>query len=224
MKVLVTLGATEEPIDPIRFITNSSSGIMGRAVVLEALKRKHEVTVIAATTRIPLDELEGRVKLINVRTAKELIVESIEELKQGYDIFISAAAIADYTPENYSEKKIKSIDQDLIIKLKPLPKLTKMVKDKFKKVYVVAFKAEYNVSHSDLMTASYTKLRDENLNLVVGNDVHKNEMGSPKSEITMINWRGEFISVPKKRKEEISEKIWDIIEEEFSSPQKSSKD
>jgi len=215
MKVLITAGATEEPIDPIRYITNASSGKMGKAVAEEALKRNHSVTIIAATIKVTLPRNKN-VKIYRVRTANEMIIKTMDELSKGYDILISTAAIADYTPI-YSEKKIKSGNEDLTIKLKPNPKLTRMARERFKGLYIVAFKAEYDTSLSELVRSAYMKLRDENLDLVVGNDVKKNRMGSDENEVCIVNKRGGYVMIPKDYKERIAERIWDIIEEEFGN-------
>ncbi|OYT54110.1 MAG: hypothetical protein B6U72_03760 [Candidatus Altiarchaeales archaeon ex4484_2] len=212
MRVLITVGATEEPIDPVRHITTGSSGRMGKAMAEEALKRGHPVTLVAARTEVSLPE---NATIQRVRTARELIINSLEDIAEGFDVLISTAAIADYTPV-YKEKKIKSMNKTLNLKLKPNPKLTQIVKEKYRKVYVVAFKAEYDLPPGELMRATYTKLKAENLDLVVGNDLKKNAMGSKKNEVVVLNKNGEYVLVPQDKKEKIAVKVWDLIESTYN--------
>ncbi|MEA1925110.1 MAG: phosphopantothenoylcysteine decarboxylase [Candidatus Altiarchaeota archaeon] len=208
MRVLITVGATEEPLDPVRYITTGSSGRMGGAMAEEALRRGHQVTLVAARTEVSLPE---NATIQRVRTARELIIKSLEDVAEGFDVLISTAAIADYTPA-YHEKKIKSMNKTLNLKLKPNPKLTQIVKEKYRMVYVVAFKAEYGLLPGELMRAAYTKLKAENLDLVVGNDIKKNVVGSKKNEVVVLNKNGEYVLVPQDKKEKIAVRVWDIID------------
>ncbi len=212
MKVLITVGATEEPIDPVRYITNGSSGRMGKSMAEQALKRGHQVTLVAARTEVSLPE---NATIKRARTAKELIITSLEEIAKGFDVLISTAAIADYTP-TYRDKKIKSMNRTLNLKLKPNPKLTQIVKEKYRSVYVVAFKAEYDLPQGELMRVAYTKLKSENLDLVVGNDLKKNAMGSEKNEVVVLNKNGEYTLIPQDNKEKIAARVWDAIESTYS--------
>ncbi len=212
MRILITVGATEEPIDPVRYITTGSSGRMGKAMAEEALKRGHSVTLVAARTEVSLPE---NATIQRVRTARELIIKALEDIADGFDVLVSTAAIADYTPV-YREEKLRSMNKTLNLKLKPNPKLTQIVKEKYRGVYVVAFKAEYGLPHGELMRAAYTKLKNENLDLVVGNDLKKNIMGSKKNEVLVLNKNGEYTLVPQDKKEEIAVKVWDIIESTYS--------
>jgi len=107
MKVLITLGPTQEPIDPIRHITNPSSGKMGLAVVKEGIDRGHDITVVLGPVQIPMP---GEVKVYRVRTAQEMTNRVLNELKENYDIFICTAAIADYTPQRKSSRTFLSWD------------------------------------------------------------------------------------------------------------------
>ena len=113
MKVLITLGPTQEPIDEVRYITNASSGKMGAALAREAINRGHKTTIVAGPVAI---ELPMNAKIIRVRTAKEMTDESLKELEHGYDVLVSTAAIADYSPE-FCSGKIKSGGGDLTLTL-----------------------------------------------------------------------------------------------------------
>ncbi|OYT26706.1 MAG: hypothetical protein B6U97_03260 [Candidatus Altiarchaeales archaeon ex4484_96] len=212
MKVLLTLGTTQEPIDPVRYITTASSGRMGQAMAEEALKRGYDVSIVAGVTGLTLP---SKAQIHRVQTTKQMIIKSLEEIAKGYDILISTAAIADYSP-TAREEKIKSTNKTLVLKLKPNPKLTRIVKEKYRRVYVVAFKAEYGLPKAELMRAAYNKLRDENLDVVVGNDIKKHQMGSQKNEVVVLNKNGEYVFIPPAGKKKIATRIWDIIDSTYS--------
>ena len=113
-KVLVTAGATMESLDPVRFLTNHSSGKMGFAIAKEAMLRGAEVTVVKANTTA---EIPNFVKIVEVSSAKDMF-DAVTALSDQQDIIVKAAAVADYTPESYVGSKIKKKDGDLSIPLK----------------------------------------------------------------------------------------------------------
>jgi len=210
MKVLITLGPTQEPVDSVRYITNASSGKMGSALAKEAILRGYETTIVSG----PVDlRLPDRAKILPVRTAKEMIETSMDELRDNYDIFISAAAIADYSPEAHPGK-IKSNIKDLKIILKPNPKLTWLVRENFPGIFIVAFKAEYNVSEDKLIESARLKLEKENLNLVIANDIKKSGFGSDTTEVYLIDKKS-INYIPLNSKNNIARKIWEIIDREM---------
>lgn len=210
MRILLTVGATQEPIDPVRFITNASSGKMGIAIAKGAIRKGHEITIIAGAVQVPVPE---NIKTIKVRTAKEMAEAAISELKDNYDIFISSAAISDYTIEPEKEK-IKS-GGELILKLKPTEKLTKIVKEKFPSVFVVAFKAEHDVSTEELIEISYAKLNKENLDLIIANDISEDVFGSDKNEVFIVDKDKNIIHISRTLKSEIATRILDVIEDDL---------
>lgn len=212
MKVLITLGPTQEPIDAIRYITNASSGKMGAELAREAIKRNYETTIVAGPVDISLPE---DAKLIQIRTADEMINSTLKELKKNYQIFISTAAIADYTPVKIEKGKIKSNGKELILKLKSTKKLTMLVRKKFPRLFILGFKAEYNVSKKELLKRAYRKLKNENLNMIIANDVKRNGFGSDKIEVFVLDGDNE-IYIPKNSKRIVAKKIWNIIEKKIS--------
>ena len=211
MKILITLGATQEPIDPVRFISNASSGKMGVALAEEAARRGHEVTLVAGAVQV---SLPGNIKIINVRTAHEMTDAVLFELKNNYDVFISSAAISDYTITPGTEK-IKSGKDELVLKLTPTEKLTKLVKEKFPRVYAVAFKAEHDVFDEKLIEIAYKKLKKENLDLIVANDVSKDVFGSDSNEVFILDKNKKVIHVERNLKSVVAGKIFDAIENEM---------
>jgi phosphopantothenoylcysteine decarboxylase / phosphopantothenate---cysteine ligase len=211
VKVLITLGPTQEPLDSIRYITTASSGKMGAALALEALRRKHSVSIVSGPVAL---ELPAKARVLNSVTAAEMTEKTLIELEKGYDILISSAALADYTPAEKARGKIKSGSKDLSIKLKPTLKLTAQARKKFPDLYIVAFKAEYALPESELIESATNKLKRECLDLICANDIEENRFGSDTSEITIIGKNGIISRTGKGSKEKIAEKIWDIIEKE----------
>lgn len=207
MRILVTAGPTREPIDSVRYITNASSGKMGFAVASHALSAGHEVCLVYGPTHIPPPE---GVNAIAVRTADEMIDACLKELSEGYDVFVCAAAIGDYTPVKVESGKIKS-GGELSIKLKPTRKLTKLACEKFKDLFVVGFKAEYNVSEDDLVESARGKLVGDGLDVIVANDIGKHRFGADETEVYFIGESG-FLEKKAGSKAEIAGYILSLIE------------
>jgi phosphopantothenoylcysteine decarboxylase/phosphopantothenate--cysteine ligase len=211
VKVLITLGPTQEPIDSVRYITTGSSGKMGRSLASEALKRGHHVTIVAGPVNI---ELPKDAAVLRIGTAAEMTDTSLKELEKGFDLLISTAAIADYTPAKKTEGKIKSGKKDLKIALIPTLKLTHEARTRYPKLIIMAFKAEHSVSEKELIRCAGNKLTKENLDLIVANDIGKNAFGSDATEVALLDRNGILYQSGKKSKEIIAKKIWDIIEKE----------
>ncbi|MBM3309190.1 MAG: hypothetical protein FJY77_02960 [Candidatus Altiarchaeales archaeon] len=209
MRILVSAGPTQEPIDSVRFITNSSSGRMGFALAKAAVKRGHKVTLVLGP--VSLKPKLKDVRVVNVRTADEMAEAVLNELGKGFDVFISAAAVADYTPEKTATGKVKS-GKNLVLRLKPTKKITLLAKKSFPKVFVVAFKAEYDVSKEELVNKAYSKMSREKLDLVVANDVKKNRMGSTRTDAYILDRNRRVYYLTGGRKEAIAGKIVRFID------------
>lgn len=191
MKILIAAGATKEYIDAIRFISNDSSGKMGIALLKEAIKRRHKVKFIygsgsALTEKVieKISDTEGVEKVINAITYDNFKKSVLNEISDCM-VFICPAAISDWTVEK-KDFKIKS-NSEILLKLKPTEKLVKLAKQKFPDVFVVGFKAEYNISDDALKNSAIEKLMNENLNMVVANDVALSKFGSDKSDVFLIS-------------------------------------
>ncbi len=173
-KILVTSGATIESIDPIRILTNRSSGKTGRAIALEAYRRGAHVTIVH----------NGDVKLVDqikIESAADMIDAVLEELKKGYDIFINSAAISDFTVD-LIPTKIKS-GEDAVLKLRTVPKLTKLVQERYPNLFVVCFKAETNTNYDELIKCA----RSIDVDMIIANDVTRGGMGTEDNEIFIVN-------------------------------------
>jgi phosphopantothenoylcysteine decarboxylase/phosphopantothenate--cysteine ligase len=187
MRVLVTSGATREYIDPIRYISNPSSGKMGIALAVEAQKRGAEVTLIygrGITATVPYTMTTFEI----VSTAE--LNQKIEELlrNEHFDIFICAAAISDFTPEEVADHKISS-QGHLTVKLKPTEKCIEVARAADPNVHIIPFKAEYNVSTEQMIDNAFNRLQKTRSLLICANDVSKPEQGfeSDKNAIYVID-------------------------------------
>ncbi len=167
-KVLMTAGPTIEYIDPVRVITNQSSGKTGVLLASELVSAGAKVVFIygPGTETVP----KG-VKVIRVKTSQEMLNAVRKELKQKFDIVILAAAVSDYTLEKPSKTKIKSDHEKIVLKLKQVPKIINHIKKIQKDVFLVGFKAETNTSKEKLISLARKKLKESNADLIIANDV-----------------------------------------------------
>ena len=189
MHILITAGGTREYIDPVRFISNSSSGRMGCALARAAIKAGHKVTLITAPTA---QRPPNAAKVVNVETTTEMF-EAVKKYFDRCDCLVMAAAVADYTPVRSARTKLKKSDQRLTIKLKPTPDILKWAgknKNEGRRTrgegrIVVGFALEDKA----VRARAEKKLRDKNLDMIVANtpaaigadrsDVHIKTPNSP---------------------------------------------
>lgn len=206
-RVLVTAGATREYIDPIRFITNRSSGKMGVAIAEEAEFRGAEVTLIRTKGSVP-SFVENQIEVETVEEMLEAIEKELSTKK--YDVVILAAAVSDFTPKEKAESKIKS-DQPLVIELVPTPKIIQRVKELQPDVFLVGFKAEYGVSEEELIEQARKQIEKAKSDVVIAN---RGEIAF-ESEVNEVYWvtREGYEKFPLMSKKELAEKIWDKIVE-----------
>ncbi|MEM2933805.1 MAG: bifunctional phosphopantothenoylcysteine decarboxylase/phosphopantothenate--cysteine ligase CoaBC [Methanocellales archaeon] len=204
-KILITGGGTAEALDPIRILTNRSSGRTGVELANEAYRRGASITLVH---RSNLNCTSSEIKTIYVESVEEMINAVMKELEsEKYDILISAAAISDFTLAR-SATKIKS-GEPVLLRLKPAPKLIKMVREKYPDLYLVGFKAETYVSEEELIKrAKFARQRDR-LNLIVANDVGSGGMGGESNVVFIISEKNvERVSGLKR---EIAAKIFEAV-------------
>jgi phosphopantothenoylcysteine decarboxylase/phosphopantothenate--cysteine ligase len=167
-KILMTAGPTIEQIDPIRAITNQSSGKTGVSLAKELVSAGAKVTFVYG----PGNEIPPKgAKIINVLTSKEMFDVVKKELKNKFDIVIMAAAVSDYIPKNPSTKKIKSSKTNLTISLKKSPKIIDHIKKIQKNVLLIGFKAETNVTNAQLIKSAKKKLKESSSDIIIANDI-----------------------------------------------------
>ena len=172
-KILVTAGATVEEIDPVRVITNKSSGKMGVYLAEEAAKRGAEVTLIRGKGSV--EPMHFSIKDIEINSVKDLFAEIKKEIKDN-EIMVHTAAVSDFMINNKKNEKIKS-GQELHLELTPTTKILENIKGIKKDIFLVGFKAEYNVSDEELVNRAFDLLKSADADLIVANDVGKKERG-----------------------------------------------
>lgn len=200
------MGGTYEPIDSVRGITNKSSGKMGLALAREAYIRGADLTLVVANVNV---EIPSVFNVIHVETGKEMN-DVILNLIPSFDIFISAAAVSDF---EFSEKYDKKIDSSssLFINLKPTSKIIREIKKINPDIFLVGFKAEFNISTDDIIRCAKKQILDAGTDLVIANDISKKDcnFGSDNNEVLIID--DEVLSVPLASKREIAKIIFDVI-------------
>lgn len=205
LKVLITAGPTIEFIDPVRMITNRSTGKMGYAIARTARRRGAEVTLVTGPTH--LDPPKG-IHMINVETAEEMR-EAVMDHYRGKDVVIKAAAVSDYRPLNKAKEKQKKKAGQTIVEMIPTPDiLAELGKDKGDSI-LVGFAAET----TDHVANALDKIKKKNLDLIVLNDVSKDDRGfaAETNEVRMIDSKGNEEVVPLTSKDEVADKILDRI-------------
>lgn len=209
--IIVTAGPTVESIDPMRYITNSSTGKMGYSIAKEAIERGADVTLITGPTNLtPPQNLK---KLVKIESAKDMYEAVLENLDEN-DVVIKSAAVADYKPKNYSNKKIKKSDDDLVIELDRNKDIAQEIgKIKNNKI-LVGFAAETN----DLIENASLKIKKKNLDFIVANDLTKEGagFGVDTNIVKIIDKEGNITEYPKMKKEEVANIILDKIKELLS--------
>lgn len=204
-KVVVTAGPTREDLDPVRYITNKSSGKMGYAVAEEARDRGAEVTLISGPTNI---KVPFGVNFIDVSTNEEMLNAVLKDFDKQ-DIIIKAAAVCDYKPKSYSDKKIKKNENEFLLPLvKDIDILKRLGQLKDKQI-LVGFAAESN----DLLENAEKKLKAKNLDYIVANDITGSDIGfsSDDNKVTILFNNGDKVSLDKMNKRQVARKIFDII-------------
>ena len=205
--LLITVGATREAIDPVRFLSNNSSGRMGFAIADAAKQRGAEVTLIAGITNTPPPR---NVEIIRVNSADEMQLAVMHDLAKA-SIFIGAAAVADYRPVKRSPGKIKKTESSLSLELERTPDILRHVADaKQDGLLVIGFAAETE----NVLQNARGKLSAKNLDAIVANDVSQDGVGfdSVTNEVTIISRdRNAPIHVPLMAKTNVADIILDEV-------------
>ena len=202
LKVLVTAGPTVEDIDPIRFLSNRSSGKMGYAVAQAAVQRGAEVFLVSGPTQ--LKALSG-VHFIPVRSAAQM-KDAVMQFYPTMDIVVKAAAVADYRPVTLSEQKIKKQSDGMTIQLTRTEDILELLGKEKQGQILVGFAAE--TEH--LLDSAEAKLERKNLDLLVANDVSRGVFGSDVSTVHILNRAGEVTKLHECTKLAIADKILDL--------------
>ncbi|MDY6037416.1 MAG: bifunctional phosphopantothenoylcysteine decarboxylase/phosphopantothenate--cysteine ligase CoaBC [Eubacterium sp.] len=204
-KVLVTAGATMEALDPVRFLTNHSSGKMGFAIAKEAILRGAEVTLIKAHTTAKLPSF---VNVIEVSGAEEMF-RQVTAVSEMQDIIIKAAAVADYTPLNYVDHKIKKSDGELSIPLKRTPDILKYLGEHKKDNQFIC---GFSMETENMLENSRAKLIKKNVDMIVANNLKDagSGFGTDTNAVTFIS-RTSDKSLAIQSKNDVAKAIFDEI-------------
>ena len=203
--VIVTAGPTIAPIDPVRFITNRSTGKMGYAIAKEARNRGANVTLISGPVSI---EAPKNINVIKVSTNEEMKSEVMKRFDDA-DIVIKSAAVADYKPKNYSAQKIKKGEDDLSIEFVRDNDILMELGNKKEKQILVGFAAE----SQNLKENARLKLEKKNLDYIVANDITASDTGfaSEDNKVIILSKEGKEINLDKMSKEKIASNLFDIL-------------
>ncbi len=203
-KILISSGRTKENIDPIRYLSNNSSGKMGYALAQAGVDLGAEVTLISGPTNLEVPN--GLKDFITVESALDMY-KAVDSYFEDTDIFIACAAVADYRPKEYQNKKIKKSDDNLIIELVRNPDILFEMGKKKKNQFLVGFAAETN----DIKENALKKLEKKNLDIIVANNA--NVMGQNQNTVELIKKDKSSIEFNQKNKMELA---YDILNEVIS--------
>ena len=203
--ITITAGPTREQIDPVRFISNNSSGKMGYSIAEAAIKYGAQVNLVTGPVSLDADK---SINLHKINSASEMLDEVIKCMKSS-DIFIGCAAVSDYKPSDYSIKKIKKEDNpSLDIELEKNEDILKYVSDNFSESYIVGFAAET----SNVIENAKKKLLTKNLDMIISNDISDKSIGfdADENEVNVIT-KDETLLLKKDKKIRIARQILKII-------------
>lgn len=204
LKIIITAGPTQEFIDPIRYVTNKSSGKMGYALAAALTQRGATVTLISGPTKLEKPTVSQFFSVTSTAEMYDAVMNNIENT----DIFISAAAPANYSAEIISTEKIKSHAEKMNIAFKKNPDIISAVAKLKKNIFIVGFSAETN----NVIENAKQKLKNKNCDVMIANDVSHNQgMGAEDNAVTIINKTGDITTLPILPKSLLAEKIVDVV-------------
>ncbi len=206
-KILVTAGPTIESIDPVRYLTNHSSGKMGYSIAIEARNRGAEVTLVSGPTNLTAP---WGMEVVPVHSTQEMF-DAVNDRFDYVDILFKAAAPSDYRPAHYSDQKIKKKDSDeLTLSFSPNPDIAKAMGQKKREQLIIGFAAE----SENLLKNAQGKLNAKNFDMIVVNDITEQDAGfkADTNRVNFINRSGEIEPQELMLKSELSALILDRVE------------
>ena len=207
-RILITAGPTHEPIDPVRFISNRSSGRMGFALAKMATRRGADVILISGPTHLPVPG--GNIRFVPVGTASEMREAVLEHYKEC-SVIIKAAAVSDYHPKSVSKQKLKKLDASASLELERNPDIIGEIGSLKGDRVLVGFAAETR----NLIANARKKLKEKYLDLIVANDVSRSDSGfaTETNKVVIIDSRGKVDPLPLKSKDEVANIILERVVE-----------
>jgi phosphopantothenoylcysteine decarboxylase/phosphopantothenate--cysteine ligase len=208
-RVLITAGPTRESLDPVRYISNHSSGKMGFAIAAEAVSMGAAVTLVSGPVSLPTPSGVTRVDVSSAQQMYEAVLANVP----GMDVFVASAAVADYRPEQIASQKIKKSNEGMVIHLIRNPDIVATVAGLTKRPFTVGFAAETN----DVLSYAKGKLQKKGLDLIIANDVSRSDIGfnSDQNDVTAI-WSDGEQSLGMANKSVVAQRILRIITEHLS--------
>jgi phosphopantothenoylcysteine decarboxylase / phosphopantothenate---cysteine ligase len=206
-RVLVTAGGTQEPIDPVRFITNHSSGKMGFSLAEAARDRGAEVTLVTAPTAL---RAPGGISLVEVHSAAQML-ETINQRYAQLDVLVMTAAVSDFRVENAATQKIKRGETVLDLRLVPNPDL--LAETAALEVDNRPVRVGFAAETQDLLKYAADKLARKRLDLIVANDVSRDVFGSDSNQVTLLWADGHKAELPRLPKTVVAERVLDAVSE-----------
>ncbi len=206
MKVLVTAGPTREFIDPVRFITNRSTGKMGYAIASSALDREHEVCLISGPVNL---EPPKAASFVSVVTAEEML-QAVKKNIAWCDVLIMTAAVADWRPISINAEKIKKGAGSLSLKLEPTVDILDAIRDRKGTRIFVGFSAD----STDVVSEATRKLTAKHLDMMVANDITRTDAGfeCDTNQVTVIERSGAQHVLPLMSKSDVATELMKLIE------------
>lgn len=215
LKVLITSGPTIERLDPVRFISNHSTGKMGYAIAKHCMHRGADVTLVTGRTTVPKPPF---VKIIETESADDMF-HAVKDNYESQDIIIKAAAVADYRPKNVSGEKIKKNEEELAVELERTTDILKYLGDHRKKGQ---FLCGFSMETENLYDNSKVKLEKKHIDMIVANSLKQQGagFGTDTNIVTFIT-KKDKTELPLLGKEEVAARLMDYILEQISSSQRS---
>lgn len=210
-KVLVMAGPTVEHIDPVRVITNRSSGKMGVAIAEETASRGAETTLILGPGLI---SPPAGVKTVRIVSTEELLDATVRELRQGkHDLVFAAGAPSDYKPRAVLPRKLKTRkEKSITLELQATPKVIAEARKAGPNAFIVAFKTEHNVSNDELISEAFEILSEKTADLVAANDVGHEGVGfqADTNELYVVDARKNVVHIPLSDKRNVARQLVDL--------------
>lgn len=214
-KILITAGPTVEPIDPVRFISNRSSGKMGYALAEAMIEAGGQVTVVSGPTQL---EKHNDIDYISVQTAEQMYTTVMQHI-HATDIFIATAAVADYRPAHYAEQKIKKDLNEFNLPLVATIDILKEVRQMRPELFCVGFAAETE----NVVTNALAKLNKKSIDMIIANQVGKSDQGFDSNyNAVEVLWQGGKHTIERARKNEVARLLVKLISEQFKQTKNNS--
>jgi len=206
MRILITAGGTREYIDPVRFISNASTGKMGYALARAALIAGHKVTLVTTLEKSKIKNQKSKMRIISVETASEMF-DAVKKYFPRCDCLIMAAAVADYTPSRPAKTKTKRENKPLTIKLKPTPDIAKWAGNHKKKGQIVI---GFALEDKALRNRAEKKLKEKRLDMIIANTT--TAIGADKITIQIKTPERKWLKIPIASKTVLARKIVSLME------------